>query len=74
MSYKNVGSAGDLVRFECSLKVECIFCGSARTMNGGDVVRVHGTRRLEQLAPRLKCSRCKRKDAKLTVLGPVYPD
>ena len=24
--------------------------------------------------PRLKCSRCKRKAAKLTLLDPIYPD
>jgi hypothetical protein len=33
---------------------------------------VHGSANLTHLAPRLKCSRCKRKEAKLTVLGPVY--
>jgi len=38
MSYKHVGTAGDLVRFGCSLKVECTHCGAARTMNA-----VHGT-------------------------------
>ena len=74
MSYKRVGTAGDLVRFGCSLKVECTACGAARTMNGIDVYRVHGNQQLSQLAPRLKCSRCRKKAAKLTVLGPVYPD
>ena len=74
MSYKHVGTAGDLVRFGCSLKVECTACGAARTMNGIEVARVHGNRRFAQLAPRLKCSRCRKKSAKLTVLGPVYPD
>ena len=54
MSYKNVGTAGDLVRFGCSLKVECTACGAARTMNGIEVARVHGNRQFAQLAPRLK--------------------
>lgn len=74
MSYKHVGTAGDLVRFGCSLKVECTHCGAARTMNGVEVARVHGNRQLSKLAPRLKCHRCRKKEAKLTVLGPVYPD
>ena len=39
MSYKHVGTAGDLVRFGCSLKVECTHCGAARTMNGVEVAR-----------------------------------
>ena len=43
MSYKHVGTAGDLVRFGRSLKVECTHCGAARTMNGIEVHRVHGT-------------------------------
>lgn len=74
MSYKQVGTAFDLVRFGCSLKVECTHCGAARTMDAIDVARVHGNANLTHLAPRLKCARCKRKEAKLTVLGPVYPD
>ena len=74
MYYKHVGTAGDLVRFGCSLKVECTHCGAARTMKGVEVARVHGTRNFHHLVPRLKCRRCRRKAAKLTVLGPVYPD
>jgi hypothetical protein len=31
MSYKHVGTAGDLVRFGCCLKVECTACDAART-------------------------------------------
>ena len=41
MSYKHVASAGDLLRFGCSLKVECTHCGAARTM---DAVEVAGAR------------------------------
>lgn len=71
MSYKHVGTAGDLVRFGCSLKVECTHCRAARTMSGMEVYDLHGTRQLSLLPRRLKCRRCKRKQAKLTVLGPV---
>ena len=73
MSYKHVATAGDLVRFGCSLKVDCTHCGAARTLTAPEVHSVHGNASLTHLAPRLKCRRCKRKAAKLTVLGPVYP-
>jgi hypothetical protein len=42
-------------------------------MNGVEVHRVHGNQQLSQLAPRLKCRHCKRKAARLVVIGPVYP-
>jgi len=44
MSYKHVGTAGDLVRFGCALKIECTFCHAARTLNGVDVYQIHGNR------------------------------
>ena len=71
MSYKHVGTAGDLVRFGCSLKVECTHCGAAATTSAAEVVQVHGRARLDLLPRRLKCSRCGRKAAKLTVLDPL---
>jgi rubredoxin len=74
MSYRHVGTAGDLVRFGCSLKVECTHCGAARTLNGAEVHRINGNRHFAELARRLKCRRCHRKAAKLTVLDPVWPD
>jgi hypothetical protein len=74
MSYKHVGTAADLVRFGCSLKVECTACGAARTLNGVEVHRINGNRQLSQLAPRLKCQRCCKKAAKLIVLDPIWPD
>ena len=67
MSYKHVGMAGDLVRFGCSLKVECTHCGAARTMNGAEVHQAHGNRQLSQL----KCRRCRKKAARLTVIDPI---
>ena len=74
MFYKHVGTAFDLVRFGCSLKVECTHCGAARTMNGAEVHQAHGNRQLSQLAARLKCRRCRKKAAKLTLVEPIYPD
>jgi hypothetical protein len=71
MSYKHVGTAADLVRFGCSLKVECTACGAARTMTGAEVHRVHGTASLDHLRSRLKCRRCRMKVARVTVLAPV---
>jgi rubredoxin len=73
MSYKHVGTAGDLVRFGCALKIECTFCHAARTLNGVDVYQIHGNRQLTQLPRRLVCRRCKKKEAKVTVLDPVWP-
>ena len=74
MSYKRVATAGDLLRFGCSLKIECTHCGAARMMTVPEVHRVHGNANLAHLIPRLKCRRCHRKAAKIIVLGPVYPD
>ena len=54
MSYKHVATAGDLVRFGCSLKVECTACGAARTLNGVEVHHMHGNAQIAQLAPRLR--------------------
>jgi hypothetical protein len=73
MSYKHVGTAGDIVRFGCALRIECTHCHAATTWNGVDVGNVNGNRQLSQLEPRLKCRRCGRKAAKLTVLPPTWP-
>jgi hypothetical protein len=43
-------------------------------MNGVEVHRVHGNRQLSQLAPRLKCRHCRKKEARLVIIGPIYPD
>ena len=56
------------------MKVECSKCGAARTMSGVEVHQVHGNRQLSQLAPRLKCRRCRKKAAKIVLLDPIYPD
>jgi hypothetical protein len=69
--YKHVGTAGDLVRFGCSLKVVCLACGAERTMTAIEVARVHGSASLDHLRPRLKCRRCRYRLAQITVLPPV---
>ena len=71
MSTKHVRTAADLVRFGCSLKVECMACGAAHTITGIEVHRVHGSASLEHLRPRLKCRRCRMKAARVTVLPPI---
>ena len=40
MSYKHVGTAGDLVRFGCSLNVECTHYGAAARLELRRRVRV----------------------------------
>jgi hypothetical protein len=63
---------GDLVRFGCSLKVECTYCHAARALSGIEVMQVHGSRTsLERLASRLICSGRNKKAARLAVLPPA---
>ena len=71
MSTKHVRTAADLVRFGCSLKVECTHCASANTLSGIEVARRCGAGNLEPIRRRLKCERCGRKAARLIVLPPV---
>jgi len=47
MSFKHVSTAGDLVRFGCSLRVECQACGAAATLSATDVAKVHGSASLK---------------------------
>jgi hypothetical protein len=71
MSYKHVGTAADLIRFGCAMKIECIACGAARTMGAIEVYSVHSKGRLDRFALRLRCKRCGKKAARVTVLDPV---
>jgi hypothetical protein len=71
MSYKHIGTAADLVRFGCSLRVECTACSAANTMSGAEVVRKCGPGDLARIKRRLKCARCGRKAAQLVVLDPL---
>jgi len=53
MSYKHVGTAGDLVRFGCSLRVECTHCAAASTLTATEVVRRCGAGNIEAIRRRL---------------------
>jgi hypothetical protein len=66
-----VETTGDLVRFGCSLRIECTSCHAAHTLSAVEVGLAHGKVSLASLAPCLKCRRCNRKEAKLIVLPPV---
>jgi hypothetical protein len=71
MSFKNVRTTGDLIRFNCALKVECTFCHSARTLSSKAAVTGVGLVNLSDLSKRFRCIRCGRKQAKIVVLPPV---
>lgn len=84
MSTKHVRTAADLVRFGCSLHVECGACGAATTWSAVEVVKrcaearshagVHGEHwrgDLARIKRRLKCARCGAKAAQLIVLRPA---
>ena len=70
MSTKHVRTAADLVRFKCALKVECLACGHALTMEGYEVARAVGAAPLWDVEFRLRCSRCAAKDSRMTILPP----
>ena len=71
MSTKHVRTVSDLVRFRCSLRIECGDCGSAKTLDGPGAARIGGAGSLDNLAKRLRCARCGQKAAKLIILQPV---
>ena len=71
MSTKHVRTVSDLVRFKCSLRIDCGGCGATRTMTGYEAAKIGGAGSLEGLAHRLKCARCGQKAAKLMVLQPL---
>jgi hypothetical protein len=72
MSFKKIGTAGDLMRFGCSLRIECTHCAAANTMSAIEVVkRCCAGGDIEQFRRRLKCARCGRKAARLIVLDPL---
>ncbi len=72
MSTKHVRTVGDLVRFGCGLKVDCLACGGGSTFATGlDAAKAGVKGDLSALAGKLKCSRCGAKEARLTVLPPV---
>lgn len=71
MSTKHIRSTGDLVRFGADLKVDCGFCHAARTLTGVETVQTFGLGSLSNVRARLKCIRCGKKEARVTVLDPV---
>ena len=71
MSTKHVRTTGDLVRFNCALKVECTFCHSAHTLTALAAVDRLGVVNMRGLSARFRCSRCGMKQAKVSVLPPV---
>jgi hypothetical protein len=71
MSTKHINTAGDLVRFGASIRIECGSCGSARTLSGTEMVSACGAGSLRNSARRLKCARCGEKVARLAVLPPL---
>jgi hypothetical protein len=73
MSTKHVRTAADLARFNCGLKVECSGCGNSRTMDGFEAAAALGIGPLAAASARLKCSRCKLREARLTILPPPAP-
>lgn len=71
MSTKHIRTIADLVRFGAGLRIECGSCGAAKTVDGFEAGKLGGAQALEVLRRRLKCSRCGKKAARLTVLPPV---
>jgi hypothetical protein len=71
MSTKHIRTAADLVRFGAGLKIECLNCGSARTLTGTEMVAFCGNGSLADASIRLKCQRCGRKGPRLVVLPPL---
>jgi ribosomal protein S27AE len=60
MSFKKIGTAGDLARFGCSLRIECGRCHAANTFTALEVIQRCGAGDLAKIKRRLKCSRCGR--------------
>ncbi len=71
VSTKHIRTIADLVRFGAGLKVECLGCGAAVSLDGIEAARKAGAGELAGLHGRLKCSRCGDKWARVTVLPPV---
>ena len=72
MSTKHIRTIGDLVRFGAGLRIECTGCGAAKTLQGFDAAKIGGgAARLSALTERLRCLRCGRKEARLTILPPI---
>ena len=71
MSTKHVRTTGDIVRFNCSLKVDCTHCGSSRTLSAKACPKALGLVDLRGISRRFRCLRCGMKQARVHVLPPV---
>jgi ribosomal protein S27AE len=71
MSTKHINTAADLVRFGASVRIDCGKCGATKTLSGTEMVKACGGGDLKSSQRRLKCSRCRGKEAWLTVLPPI---
>jgi hypothetical protein len=71
VSTKHVRTTGDLMRFRCSRKVECTFCGNARVSDAAAAYMALGNWPLEGVSRRFRCERCGYKQARTRVLDPV---
>jgi len=54
-----------VIRFRCSLRLDCGDCGLTRTVTVYEAAKIGGAGLLERRARRLKCARCGRKAARL---------
>ena len=59
------------MRFRCSLRVDCTFCGYSRTFGPAETYKAFGNRPLRGLARQCRCNRCGFKQASAQVLSPV---
>ena len=66
MSTKHVRTGGDVLRFGCSVQVECGHCRSTTTFAAFDWVMAAGGGSLEAAKRRLKCSKCGKKAARIS--------
>jgi len=71
MPTKHVRTTGDIVRFNCALKVECTHCGSSRTLSAKACLKALGLVHLRRVPRRFRCLRCGMKAARTAVLPPV---
>ena len=68
MSTKHVRTGGDVLRFGCTVRVECGWCRSVREFAAMDWLMVAGGGSLEAARRRLKCGKCGRKAARLSAM------
>lgn len=71
MSTKHVRTTGDLMRFQCALRVECTHCSSTRTLSANAALKGVGLVDLKGVSKHFRCIRCGMKAARIVVLPPV---